>query len=173
MEQLADGEGWDLKKFLRCTTGISQMVQREHNNAVCMFPLLLDGSSWYWSSLRFHQLQSWNLSCGGIYLVWLVLDKVLSPHSFVPNAQQQVQLPKMGLFSAVVCTNVLLLRPSCAARPPQHCPDKAFPELDEPRKKTPKPKPSSRNQCQLQIPHFKVLLLVKLAIRKPLPERVL
>lgn len=33
------------------------------------------------------------------------------------------------------------------------------------------PKRSLRNQCQFQIPHCKVLLLLKLAIRKPLPGR--
>jgi len=82
----------------------------------------------------------------------------------------------MGLFSAVVCISIWLLRSGCAARPPRHCPDKAFPELDESRgkkkrKKKKKRKPSWRNQCKFQIPHWKVLLLVKPAIGKPLPGR--
>lgn len=100
---------------------------------MCSVPL--DDSSWCWNSPHSQQLQSWNLSCVVVYLVWLVLDKVLAPRSCVLNAQQWVQLLNMGLFSAVVCISVWLLRPSCAARPPWHCPDKAFPDLDEPRKK--------------------------------------
>lgn len=110
-----------------------------HYKSRCMFSLPLDDSSWYWSSPCFHQLPSWNLSCLLVYLAWLVLDKVLAPHSFVFNAQQWVQLLNMGLFPTVVCISIWLLTLSSAARPPQHCPDKAFPELDEPRKKGSKP----------------------------------